>query len=268
MTTRELAVRWPEKGPEWALSDRNRQWAHALEGRTVWSHCLWVGQPVKEPGVARCCGAHELKAATVVRDPVGDLALYHDGLSGERLRFVEHALGLLAETRHLTMPVLAGGAVLASAEASAHEHTVVEVADQSDVDGLAVDVLTYSARTVLTKWYAAMDAFCGRQGVAPQSQRDYETVATLFTRCLAFEHYQRRIEQGAAGERHELVRRREALGQWLFEASPDQVFTGGVAESIVAELVSYYYPFWNRSHFPFHSPWDNFRVRTNIGGVE
>ncbi|GAB2695101.1 hypothetical protein [Kitasatospora kifunensis] len=266
-----------EIGREWAGSKRNRQWAHPLEGRTIWSHCLWIGNAVQalpgsftpsgEHGPA-CCRGADLPQIASVHTEVGSFTVYGERLAGERTTAVLSAgLSLLADTQHLSLPVLSGGRILLT-NGRPHDHPVL-VADESwDADQCSVDLLAVSSGVVLRAWYAVLEEHAADSG-APQPIRAFEPTAQLLAACLEFEHCMRRLEMPLDGAlRRGLVERRDRVGEFLFANSPDLIFTDSPNESIVAELVSYHYPYWNRSYFPFHSPWDTWRVKKSGGGIE
>jgi hypothetical protein len=266
-------VETPTMSPDWALSVRNRRWARPLEGRVVWSHCTWIGAP-GEPltqqvrraadGAFTCCSGVQLEPAVDLGDDIGSFLVHHEASTDEDRALVAAAVGLLTRTRHTAVPVLAGGVVVTGTAHGAHPVVTLD----GDADEVAARMLATTGRMVLASWYEVIGGMRA-EGRTEQPLRDFDTVATLFADCLAFEHHQRRLETGVDGPlAAELTRRRDAIGERLHDTTPESVFVDSATESVVAELVSYHYPHWNRSHFPFHSPWDTFRVRQTSGGVE
>ncbi|MFF0087084.1 hypothetical protein ACFYR1_46630 [Streptomyces canus] len=171
-------------------------------------------------------------------------------------RVVDAALTLLSATRMLTFPLLAGGQVVIAAAVPHASHAVLELQEHWDAHDTATNILALSSRTVLQSWYDALE----EEG-ADQPLRPLRDVARLLSGCLAHEYYVRRIRSASDALGHEsLEQRRDALAEQLLEFTPRDVFTESPNESVVAELVSYYYPHWDRRYFAFHSPWDNFRL--------
>jgi len=248
---------------------RNRLWSRALDGRVVSSHFLWIETSseglnkmlrteLSAPCVrtTRCC---EVVAETASESGKVLAAGSRDLAPGVR-ESAQRALEVLTDARMTTFLLLAGGVVPIGHCAAGPDPVGIQLDDMRSPDCTAEAFLAWASRIVLTRWQATLSAWVER-GQADQPLRDLEAVIALQTLCLQFEYYQRSIpihipwrNGGQADSRI------KDLASQLISTPPTAIFTTSPNESIVAELVSYHYPFWDRPFFCFNSPWDSFHA--------
>jgi hypothetical protein len=204
----------------------------------------------------RCCAI----LAEIASECGKVVATGSDSVGAEARDSLQLALDVLAEVNMTTFPLLAGGAIPIGRCDDVASAGIVELSDGGSPDDLAEAILAWASRAVLTRWQAVLSEWT-RRGPAIQPVRDLAEVIALHTRCLHYEYYQRsKLIQtpwrctGMPGTRLGV------LMAELLQTPPTVIFTSSPNESIVAELVSYHYPFWDRAYFCFNSPWDDLHV--------
>jgi hypothetical protein len=263
------------------IQERNRRWARGLDGRTVWSHVLWIepildtihGEDRHDLDANRKRARSYLSAAGVdVR--VSDLLprtspadydrdygawppLVVTGPSAdaaECAQVLEGALAELEATGFDYVVELALGAVAVGVEIPAVRF-VGTLPQGLPAIGAAKNLLCSASRELLAQWYEAVRY--GNEHGLGHPLRDFNAVAALFSDCLSDEFDTRRTERGLP--RHIDPDDDQARHDRLARLTPADLFVADNQESIVAELVSYVYPLWDRVRYTIDSPFDGYR---------
>lgn len=258
MTVDFLSLGELEIGVEWGRSSKNRKWSRAIDGRVTSCHFLWIEpriRPDREDPVhgqvtqvASDCGTIVVAGEGVVDAAVSELA--------------RQVVRAVVESEMMTFPLLASEDVPVSVCKEQVTRYGPTPTSLSAIDAGAEAVLAWACANVVTQWVKAAREWSDRAAIA-QPVRDLGATSDLLTASLLWHYHDRALEYSDAN-----YERQWKLERWLLNHPPTEVFTTSPNESVVAELVSYHYPFWDRAYFCFFSPWDDFKSPTAPGIVK
>jgi hypothetical protein len=255
---------------DWATGRRNTAWSRALDGRVVSSHYLWIetssadldstrrGPVVGCAENSRCCEI----LADVTSDCGRIVAAGRPSVDESVRERVQLTLDLLAASKMDTFPLLSGGVIPVNACTEVTGAGRDGVTATGSPDEIAESVLTFASHVVISRWQEAMSEWGARSSPA-QPLRGLNAIVALLAGSLQYEYYRRSGNVRAPWrDIRAAVARQDVLTSELLRTPPSAIFHSSPNESIVAELVSYHYPFWDRAYFCFNSPWDSFRIPT------